>query len=154
MEIIKPVFFKLHSFVDVITNSSTTIFTYSSDAIKPAKNLINAFCKAMGYEKSADDMFFITCMPDNFYEQYAEHIEDMDIPFIYEESKADMQQLEKDIISGAVLFPEWLKMEGGSYEDEIESTISIYPKEEKYQEVADALKKFLYSPSQDARYNG
>ena len=34
---------KVHSYVDVITNSSTTIYSYYDGCIEPAKEMINAF---------------------------------------------------------------------------------------------------------------
>lgn len=55
METIK---IKLHSVVDVITNSSTVIYTYQNGSIEPAKELINEMIKLAGIEgKTADDLF-------------------------------------------------------------------------------------------------
>lgn len=49
---------KIHSLVDVITNSSTTIYVQCHDnTIKYAKELIDIFLQATGSNKKADDLF-------------------------------------------------------------------------------------------------
>ncbi len=49
---------KLHSIVDVITNSSTEIFTWiRSDAISQAKKNVQAYMDLMGVEGSVDELF-------------------------------------------------------------------------------------------------
>jgi preprotein translocase subunit YajC len=48
----------VHSIVDVITNSSSVIYTEAHDnSIKVAKEIINAVLKASGSDKKADDLF-------------------------------------------------------------------------------------------------
>jgi hypothetical protein len=54
----KTIIIPFHSFVDVITNSSTTIFVGCHDnTIKYAKELIDTLLKTMGSDKKADDLF-------------------------------------------------------------------------------------------------
>ena len=53
----KTVKFKMHSMVDVITNSSTVIYTYQDGCLNPAKELINEVLKLEGSDKNADDLF-------------------------------------------------------------------------------------------------
>lgn len=49
---------KIHSLVDVITNSSTVIYVQSTDnTIKYAKDLINSLLEATNSDKKADDLF-------------------------------------------------------------------------------------------------
>lgn len=49
-----------HSFVDLITNSSSETFISATEAsVKTAKNLINEMLKAMGKTETADDLFNI-----------------------------------------------------------------------------------------------
>lgn len=49
---------KVHSVVDVITNSSTVIYTQADEGtIKSLKEMINALLKIGGSELTADDLF-------------------------------------------------------------------------------------------------
>ena len=54
----------IHSFVDLITNSSSEIFV-SADAntVKAVKKLIDNILKASGSDKTADDLFEISLLP-------------------------------------------------------------------------------------------
>ena len=57
MKLIIPV----HSVIDVITNSSTEIFTDFSNSVEPCKELINEMLKTFGVEDlTSDDIFDIT----------------------------------------------------------------------------------------------
>lgn len=48
----------IHSFVDLITNSSSEIYVYASNGtIKSVKELINNLLKGVGSDKTADDLF-------------------------------------------------------------------------------------------------
>jgi hypothetical protein len=49
---------KIHSVVDVITNSSTTIYTQADEGtISSVKDMVNALLKIGGSELTADDLF-------------------------------------------------------------------------------------------------
>jgi hypothetical protein len=152
--------FNIHSFVDVITNSSTTIFTYSDSSIEPAKKLINAFVALMGYGKTADDMFYMGVFPnlievyeraedDEDFEEELKHIKEME----YDQMKAYFDRLVEDVCKGKIERPSWIDGVKGYDDFDIETWIHIIPKEEKYKEVAEALEKFLYSTTQEASYN-
>lgn len=59
--------FKVHSVVDVITNSSTTIYTQATEAtVKSFRNLINAILDIAGSTVRADDMFIFRLVPDMY----------------------------------------------------------------------------------------
>lgn len=48
----------IHSFVDLITNSSSEIYVYASDGtVKAVKELINNLLTGVGSDKTADDLF-------------------------------------------------------------------------------------------------
>lgn len=162
---VKGFVLNFHSFVDVITNSSTTIYTYSKSSIEPAKKLINSFVKLMGYSKTADEMFFIDCFPDfwekwddfiertveNDFDEETESIKNMD----FHERKEYFEKLKYDIASGAKERPAWIDYEPDDYYYPSSGTnIYIYPKSKKFKEVAEALVTFLYSTEHAARYEG
>jgi len=50
---------KLHSITDLITNSSTVIFTYSKGCVEPLKEMFAEIAKTFGITKSFDEMFDI-----------------------------------------------------------------------------------------------
>ena len=51
---------KLHSVTDLITNSSTTIYTYVSDnGVKIAEGIINRILEAAGSNKKCEDLFIL-----------------------------------------------------------------------------------------------
>lgn len=59
--------FKVHSVVDVITNSSTTIYTQATEAtVKSFRNLINAILDIAGSTVRADDLFIFRLVPDMY----------------------------------------------------------------------------------------
>lgn len=66
-----------HSCVDVITNSSTVIFTYSDGSDTVAKEMINELLKLMNSDLTADDMFYfgVFC-DDEKYTEYENYEED------------------------------------------------------------------------------
>ncbi len=54
----KTLFIPIHSFVDVITNSSSEIFVSADDSTaKAVKELINHLLKGVGSPKTSDDLF-------------------------------------------------------------------------------------------------
>jgi len=55
----------IHSFIDVITNSSTSVYVGCHDnTVKFAKELVDDLLKAAGSEKSADDVFTFSIQAD------------------------------------------------------------------------------------------
>jgi len=68
---------KVHSFVDVITNSSTEMYIDYSGSIEPCKKMINEMFKACGSDKTCDDVFDLTLRNTN-YEDLVKWDEDFD----------------------------------------------------------------------------
>jgi hypothetical protein len=157
---------KLHSFTDLITNSSTVIYTYSDGCIEPLENMINEILTTFNIEEKCNDMFHITVLCNKF--SYLESEEDEDEDEEDEEvssnnksslckDKESFDKLWEDIISGKAKKPDWfLKVEEKeSYEGYQTSTyLHIFPKQEKYTEIAKLIKKFLYSTGHEATRDG
>ncbi|MFA5154170.1 MAG: hypothetical protein WC554_16590 [Clostridia bacterium] len=53
----KKIKINLHSIIDLITNSSTEIYTYSSGSVAACKEMIDEFFKVTGVNKTCDDVF-------------------------------------------------------------------------------------------------
>ena len=62
----------VHSFVDIITNSSSELYvTADRNTIEAMKNMVDAVLKAGGSDKSADDLFtFSLGTVDGGYGEY------------------------------------------------------------------------------------
>jgi hypothetical protein len=145
-----------HSMVDVITNSSSIIYTYSDGCIEPAKELINEFAKSMGYNKTADEMFTfgVFCEDDEaYYDHIPEEFVDYNSETSYEDSEKYIDKLIEQIMAGEVEKPEW--MENVEDNDEGPNTnLYIWAKEDKYKELGKKLTAFLYSADHEVGYDG
>jgi hypothetical protein len=77
----------VHSVIDVITNSSTEIFTDFSNSVEPCKEMINEFLKVLGRsDLNSDDLFEITAgYGDDIIAQYKDD---------YEVEEVDEKELE------------------------------------------------------------
>lgn len=132
----------LHSVIDLITNSSTEIFVYSENSLKPAKELINEILKLQGSDKTCDDVFDLKITMDDY--QIKNLIE-------YGELDEDVQlELQKDITKHVVEIqngekPEWFVENKWHVETYLEITV----KDKKYADLATKLKTFLYSTNHD-----
>jgi len=149
----KPVKIKVHSSVDLITNSSTTIFTYSQGSIEALKELTNEMLKTFNSPYSFDDIFYA----DIFLEESYEYFEDSNFPEDQDNSKY-LEELKTKILKGEIEKPEWMvKLENTpdkySYRRR-STTLEIMPRDEKYESLAKQLYKFLYSVDHDAEYQG
>ncbi len=156
----------LHSAVDVITNSSTTIYTYSEGSPAKAKELINELLKVLGSDLTADQMFYMGVFADKWHylEKEYDYDEDDDgnpigtygLPKEWFDDDTDMDlgkfvdDAIKDVISGKER-PEWMTMVDD--EESQGSTLMVLPKAKKYTEVAKKITEFLYSTECEEGYN-
>lgn len=152
---------KMHSLIDLITNSSTEIFTYSEGSVKPMKEMINEIVGTFGIKETCDDMFDTVVMCDDEY-RYRKYIERLkgdgeNLPKDYDES-IDIDQLLEDVKAGKVSKPKWFtdveESENDWYYLRPETYLYIIPKDEKYRAMAEKIRKFLYSTNHEATYNG
>lgn len=152
-----------HSAVDVITNSSTTIFTYSEGSDTKAKELINEFLRVLGSDKKADDLFYmgIFCSTDRYYDYYDGNDDDVKLPKDVEEAsyKDIGDKIEEyliKVLKGEIERPDWMSMVDDSENYDgypANTTLYIFPKEEKYKELGEKIVAFLYSTGHEASYD-
>ena len=153
---------KVHSVVDVITNSSSVIYTYSDSAVKPLKELFTEIFKLIGDPQHVDDVFDIIAIPDSYvlYDHFVNFVEDLDPewPF-YERYKkiCEMSPSSRQDSELVNLFTE--KYKRGIKEDWMDvgedngTELKIFVKDEKYNELANKAIKFLYSTEHESIYN-
>ncbi len=145
---------RIHSAIDLITNSSTEIFVKSRSSVEPAKELLAELLKVQGIEKPVDEIFNVTIEYDeenikNFME-YSLEWEDKEL---YKKLNLD-EEGEKnynnryriiaaytnDIISGKVDMPSWID------DYNIQTYLVVEAKDEKYFKFATLLITLLNSP--------
>lgn len=150
---------KIHSVVDIITNSSSVIYTYSDSAVKPLKELFTEIFKLLGDPQHVDDVFEIVVMPDGdvLWDRFDNFVEDLDPewPF-YERYKkiSEMSSPSSQYSELVNLFTE--KYKRGIKEDWMDvgedsgTKLKIFVKDEKYNELASKAIKFLYSTEHES----
>lgn len=144
---------KIHSIVDVITNSSTVIYTYQEDSIEPAKELVNEMLKLSGItDKIADDIFCFNVLYnlEVLHDLYHDNIDPE-----YNDNYDKIDSYITNCIQNNNI-PNWMIPNDSNYSgyDLPRSTeLYITVKEPQYQNLADKLLIFLNSPNMESRYD-
>lgn len=156
--------FTPHSIIDVITNSSTEIYSWYDDSVSICKEMINEFLKAFELAGVSDDYFKITVEFDPYiYTEYFSELSEEDIEEIPEEERLPDDLKEKDFekwradLAEKGIYPKWVKNaeEEEDYNGRLPTNeFIITAKDEKYNGVANKIYEFLNSPEQSASYNG
>jgi hypothetical protein len=157
----------VHSFVDVITNSSTTIYTYQSGCIDAAKAVVNEMLALEGSSLKADDVFYFGafCDDDVYLDKYNYDSESLPagIPVVtgdWDSPEHDTTQalqtewfnnLKLSIMKGEAERPDWFELAEECDEDyNPDMNLEIIPKDEKYKVFGEKLLKFLNSSDHEA----
>jgi len=126
-----------HSVIDLITNSSTEIFTNYKNSISTCKEMIGEIFKIFEIDKTVDEVFYI-----NVFLNIGD----------YENKKYTLEeiyQIIQDVLEGKLKKPDWMierEQEVFTYIEPIDTYFYIKAKEEKYEMLAKKIEKFLYSP--------
>ena len=152
----KTIKLKLHSSVDLITNSSTVIFTYSEGSVSAVKDLVNEMLKVFGKEETFDDIFYA----QSFLEEDYHYYEADNFPDGIEDKLKFLEEIKVQVLKGEIEKPDWMKSaeeneenEGYSYYQN-STNLELIPKDEKYDELANKLLKYLYSTNHEATRDG
>lgn len=145
---------KIHSIVDLITNSSTVIFTYSEGSLPALKELVNEMLKTFGKTETFDDVFYAEVFLEEDYD-YIEFYENLEKVESYEPiDAAYIGKMKHHILTGEIPKPQWM-LDAEGAEDNYnyyrhDTVLEIVPKDEKYKELAKLLLKYLYSTDHEA----
>ncbi len=148
----------IHSIVDLITNSSTVIFTYQ-DSETQAKELLQEILKLSGVEKPVDELFYFGVFLDDF-DQYSDYIDDnnielKDYPKKWKEQNAYLENMIQEIMRGDIKRPKWFDEVEDNYEYCAPSrSLYITAKDDKYKPLVDKMLKFLNSQESDGGMDG
>jgi len=146
----------MHSFVDVITNSSTVIYTYQSGCVDTAKAVIKEVLELEGRVKTVEDLFYFGVFygEDSYSDYLPEEIDNLDSVARKEKFKSIIA----DIMQGKIEKPQWMKEAEGNQREsdsfEEDTFLHILPKEEKYKPLIIKLLSFLGSVTADGGSDG
>jgi len=138
----------IHSTTDLITNSSTVIFTYSESSESAVVQMIDEVFAAFDIDKKCEDVFDTVVLTDKY--RYGEGAP---------EGFFLSDQLYDDVLAGKTPKPDWFNdvesfpdhIDQGSYDYYSPSTyLHLIPKKEEYKKLATLIKKFLYSTDHEA----
>jgi hypothetical protein len=145
--------FNLHSIVDVITNSSTVIYTIQKDT-EVVKQLVAEVLELMGRtDLTPDDVFTYNTSVDDYY--YVDRAYDEELPEdIYDEegiiNDHKLENYVEKFLSGEIEKPEWAKnIENSS---EMSVYMSLTPKSEEFAKLGQRIISVLNSTDYEEGY--
>lgn len=149
----------LHSITDLITNSSTSIFTYSESCEKAVRTMFDEILQTFGIDKKFDEMFkTVVLMDDYYYTRYIEERRDGEFPEENITYDNFYDELYKHVKEGKIEKPEWFN---DAEEAELRcdyyrasNMMYIIAKEEKYEKIGKYIVDFLYSTDHEATRDG
>jgi hypothetical protein len=164
---IEPIRISLHSVTDLITNSSTTIYTYSENSEETCRKMVDAILKAVGSKKTCDEMFaLMVSVDEDSIVSAADAVDEDDDPLdmpvelikgTHDERRKYARKLLDDVALGTVKQPDWLKKIANkdNYNGYREQTyLTLTPKKPEYAAAARAVREFLYSTDHEASTDG
>lgn len=154
---------KIHSIVDLITNSSTVIFTYQN-SIDQVKDLVNEVLKLSGSNETPDDIFYygVFCSTEIYTEYEDDYCEEETYDEVkklgWKEKKSYIKNIIEQILVGKIEKPQWMINAENNDDDGCswapDSYLHIIPKDEKYNDLAKKIKALLNSVSADGGRDG
>lgn len=154
----------VHSIIDLITNSSTEIFTYSDNSEKAVIEMIDGIFASFGIDKKCNDVFDTVVLADEYdYIYYFncdlekdENYQDKNIPDNMTEEL--VKETYEKVLKGEIKKPAWFDS-AEEYPDRwsyLSPSTYLYliPKKKEYKKLSDLISHFLYSTHHEATYNG
>lgn len=142
---------KLHSVVDLITNSSTVIFTYQ-DSVTETKSLVSEILKLSGdTESNPDDVFWYGVFCESY--KYFERLDEIeggpkrdDNPHNEKKEEEWLHDLQLSIMKGEISQPNWMTdIEDGYDGISLPTYLHLVAKESKYKSLSDKICELLGS---------
>ena len=146
---------KLHSTIDLITNSSTEIFINSDASQTALDEMVDEFLKQLDSPLRCKDIFHMVVLSDSL-EIYQDYLDRQDSDFLEKQNQKegknnylplnpeDFDKFIDGIISGKNEKPDWF-IEAENKQKNTGTTLYISPKKKKYTKLANLIHKFLYS---------
>ena len=129
----------IHSITDLITNSSTTIYTYSDASPQACREMIDSIFESFGMPHKCDDIFNLVLLLDQDYRyEYWLKREGHIIG-------GDLDELIKNIKAGKVEKPSWMVTAEEDNDESGGTTLHISAKNPNFDHLAKKIYNFLYS---------
>jgi predicted transcriptional regulator len=176
----KEIKIKWHSVVDLITNSSTVLYTYSGGVDKILEELFNEQRKVFNIKETLTDIFHISilCEEHEYYDYLTERLDILD--YTEDEFRAKFELPEDIIVSfkeydhksissyikstieavkhNKIAKPKWMEEieKHEDYDSYLTPSTYIYliAKDEKYEAMAKMFDDLIYGTNHDAARNG
>lgn len=134
---------KIHSIIDLITNSSTEIFTFYNNCPDAIIELMDAVLKTFDIDKDVNELFHIKVLPnmDNLIEYYRD---ENDCSF--NEADRIVNEQIQAYIKDEIDKPEWIDAIN-NYSAQCGNELHIIAKDPKYVDLASKIVKLINSPS-------
>jgi hypothetical protein len=157
---------QLHSMTDLITNSSTVIYTYSDASLDACKDMINEIFKTFGIDKTCDDVFRLSVELEDSDPYYSaiSNLDEGELPeelngwstMNWEKQGEALESFLQKVRGDTALKPQWMKdaEKGDGYDSAPATDLNIEPKAPEYEKLAELVRAFLYSTNHEAVYNG
>lgn len=154
------IFLDIHSAVDVITNSSTVIYTYEWGCEEPVKRLIDEVLRLQGSDKKWSDVFCIGvfCSENDYVGRIHDWEELEDAPVDRSERKDWVKSKIISVLKGEIDRPKW--MTDAEKDDDAgegcapNSRLAILVKDVEYEKLAKHVKDVIFGVHADSRYEG
>ena len=170
----KKIVINVHSIIDVITNSSTSVFIHRN-CVKEVKELVREILNLSGLKNTTpDDVFYYGVFCDEDYyldyindeehedelyqddEKYVRVTANYDTPEYKKQSKEQdewFNNLKLSIMKGERKKPDWFESAETNYDDfQYGTYIELIPKDDKYKELAKKIENVFSGISADATY--
>lgn len=147
---------QVHSITDLITNSSTVIYTYSDESVAAFEALIDEVLKVLGRTEKCADLFRVALRPDDYY-SFASWLRDQDNAPDFSLGACRLnERLEAlgEDPSPPPLFEIWCAKFLDSEDYKRPNTLVILPRAPEYAKLAELAVKFLYSTDHESCCNG
>jgi len=155
----KTIKLKIHSSFDLITNSSTVIFTYSDGSLTAVEELVNEMLKVFNSDKTFNDIFYADVFLEDDYNYYEwmdeEELEQYGLPT--ENTLDYINDIRLKVLKKEIEQPEWMKIseKRENYSGyPLDTVLELLPKDEKYIDLSNKLLNYLYSTSHEATRDG
>ena len=150
---------KLHSMTDLITNSSTVIYTYSGASLNACREMVDEIFRVLGIDKKCDDVFSLRLSSDLDVYDICDTDPEDDVPAEFTtENGSDfnrnkVSELLNQIRNGQTP-PAWLDKIVERINDNrdypLETTLIVTPNLPGFENLAKLISQFLYSTSHEA----
>lgn len=151
---------KIHSFTDLITNSSTVIYTYSKGSLQACQEMIDEFFKEFGIQKKCEDVFNLVVLLEDT-EVYGECFDKWLEKNGIDPDSIDFEETMDKVQSGEIEKPKWMieaetkpKRDRWGEPNRTDTYLYISAKSPEHEPLAKLIRKFLYSPHHEAVYDG